>query len=405
MPKILQITVDGNAGSTGRIAESIGLIAIDFGWQSYIAHAIHPRESASKIIRIGSKFDLILHALKTRFFDAHGLGSKRATKKLIKLLKSINPDVILLHHLHGYYINIQVLFEYLSQISTPIVWVFHDCWSFTGHCTHYDFVGCEKWKNECSKCPQKREYPASLFLDRSKYNFRLKKKLFTSVKNMTVVSVSKWLNDQVKLSFFNKYPNKVIYNGIDVNIFSPSNNTLSIRNIHKVENKFLILGVAGVWSKKKGLLDFIMLSNKLDENFQIILIGLNKDQLKDLPKNIIGIPLTENLSELSDYYSAADVYVNLSVEETFGLTTAEALSCGTPAIVYNSTACPELVDSETGIIVEKNNINDLVLAIEQVREKGKSSYASSCRKRALNIFDKNERFLEYINLFEDLVKT
>jgi putative colanic acid biosynthesis glycosyltransferase len=222
---------------------------------------------------------------------------------------------------------------------------------------------------------------------------------------MTVVSVSKWLNDQVKLSFFNKYPNKVIYNGIDVNIFSPSNNTLSIRNIHKVENKFLILGVAGVWSKKKGLLDFIMLSNKLDENFQIILIGLNKDQLKDLPKNIIGIPLTENLSELSDYYSAADVYVNLSVEETFGLTTAEALSCGTPAIVYNSTACPELVDSETGIIVEKNNINDLVLAIEQVREKGKSSYASSCRKRALNIFDKNERFLEYINLFEDLVKT
>lgn len=403
MPKLLQIAVEGNIGSTGTIAEAIGVLVMEHGWESYIAHGRFPRPSKSQIIKIGNKIDVLMHVMETRLFDRHGLGSRRATKVLVKQIEEIRPDIIHLHHLHGYYINIQILFDYLSQVNIPVVWTFHDCWSITGHCTNFDFVGCEKWKTECNHCPLKKEYPASLFIDRSTKNYIQKKKLFTSVSNMTVVSVSNWLNGIVHNSFMGNIPKQVIYNGVDVNLYRPMVNSHEVKQKLNIGKGFMILGVAGIWVKKKGFFDFVELSKKIGKNNFIVLVGLNESQMKQLPSNVIGIMRTENQQELRDLYSAADVFLNLSVEETFGLTTAEALACGTPAVVYNATACPEIVNDDTGIVVKRNDINGLIAAIDTVKEKGKGFYSSACRARAVKYFNKEERFAEYVDLYKKMM--
>ena len=400
MPKILQITIDGNIGSTGRIAEAIGIFAMERGWVSYIAHGRFARPSNSKIIKIGTATDVWTHGMQTRLFDMHGLGTKSSTIKFINQVKDIKPDVIHLHNIHGYYINMEVLFNYLSKTTIPLIWTFHDCWAFTGHCSHFDFVGCEKWKTECHHCPQKRDYPASYFFDRSRKNFQLKKELFTSVPDMTIVSVSKWLDNVVSESFLSHISREVIYNGVDIDIFNPVTDRDKVKEKLAIGNGLMILGVAGVWPKQKGLKDFIKLSEVISKEDSIVLVGLNELQINSLPPNIIGIARTENQQELKDLYATADVFLNLSVEETFGLTTAEALSCGTPAIVYNSTACPELVDAETGFVVKRNDIDALLAAVNTVRQNGKAFYSAACRNRAIKLFNQNERFNDYIDLYE-----
>jgi glycosyltransferase involved in cell wall biosynthesis len=406
MPTLLQISVEGDTGPIGRIAESIGRLAIQRGWDSYIANGRNTRPSKSRLIRIGSDGDVLMHGLQTRLFDRHCLGSKRATQKLIKQIININPNVIQLHHLHGYYINIEILFNFLSKASIPIVWTFHDCWSITGHCAYFDSIGCNKWKEECNNCPQRKEYPTSLFYDRSKKNYHLKKALFTSVEKMTIVPVSNWLRDIVRDSFMGDIPMKVIYNGINTEIFTPQVNQLEIREKLNIGKKFMMLGVASPWSPRKGLNDFVKLSKVIGDNDVIILVGLNKKEVKELPPNIIGLYKTENQKQLKDLYAAADLYLNLSVEETFGLTTVEALSCGTPALVYNSTACPEVLgaDPHTGFVIGKGDTNGILRAIETVKKYGKQHYVEACRKRAVELYDQNDRFNEYLNLYEKLIK-
>lgn len=404
MPTLIQITVEGNTGSTGTIAEAIGNIAIKNGWNSYIAYGRFPRSSNSKLIRIGTDFDILLHGLKTRIFDNHGLGSINATKKLVKEINKIKPDIIHLHHLHGYYVNINILFRFLEATEIPVVWTFHDCWSITGHCCHFDHIGCEKWKSLCYSCPQYNEYPASLFLDKSEKNYILKKTLFNSLKNLTIVSVSKWLDNVVSESFLNSFSRKVIYNGVDTIKFSPNlDNSFIINSFPTLQNKKILLGVSGIWNDKKGFNDFMTLSKVLNEDEIIILVGLSKRQIKKLPLNIIGIEKTENNEVLKCFYSIANIFLNLSLEETFGLTTVEALACGTPVIVYNSTASPEIIDDQTGIIVEKRNFQKLREALNEILSNKKSKYSSKCRERALLLFDKNKRFEEYFDLYKSLL--
>ena len=404
MIKLLQICSEVNSGSIGTIAESIGEMALDCGWESHIAYGRSSLPSRSQIFRFESDLGVILHGLKTRLFDRHGLGSHRATKLLINKIKKINPDIIHLHHLHGYYINIEVLFEFLSSLNKPVVWTFHDCWSFTGHCSYFDFVGCEKWKTECNKCPQKRKYPASWLFDRSKENYYLKKNLFTSVPNILIVSVSKWLDNLVSESFFKHNSHIVIYNGVDVNIFKPQEVNKTIQSKYNLQDKHLILGVASTWDDRKGLEDFVELSKLLSIDDIIVLVGLSQKQINMLPKNIIGLSRTENKQELVELYNIADVYMNLSVEETFGLTTAEALACGTPAIVYDATASPEIIDKDTGILVKKKDINSLKNAFYKIKEKGKATYSDRCRERVLDNFDQKKKYKTYIKIYKSLIK-
>jgi glycosyltransferase involved in cell wall biosynthesis len=400
--KLLQINIVVNFGSTGRIVEELGKVAIGSDWESYIAYGRHERSSKSELIRIGSAYDINLHVLKTRLFDRHGFGSKRATLELVERIKMVKPDIIHLHNIHGYYINIKILFDYLAGAKVPVVWTFHDCWPITGHCVYFDYIHCEKWKTECSECPQKSSYPASYFLDSSTQNFKLKKKLFSSLKNLTIVPVSNWLADIVKQSFLSDFPISVINNGVDISLFHPVDNN-TIRERHDLKGKCIILGVANIWDQRKGLSDFIELSKKLSTDHQIILIGLNKKQILGLPGNILGIERTEDMNQLAEFYSAADVFVNPSLEETFGLTTAEALACGTPVIVYNSTANPEMVSSDTGFVVEKGNIKELVEKIKLIQEIGKDFFSHNCVNRARTLYNKNERFKEYLQLYEKLL--
>jgi putative colanic acid biosynthesis glycosyltransferase len=403
MLKLLQICVEGNTGSTGRMAEAIGNLAIQRDWESYIAYGRFPRPSSSNLIRIGSDIDVVLHGIETRIFDNHCFSSRAATIRLVKRIIDIKPDIIHLHHLHGYYINIRVLFNFLSDYDRPVVWTFHDCWSFTGHCAHFDFIGCERWKTQCYSCPQKGEYPASYLFDRSRRNYLLKKSLFTSVKKMVIVPVSNWLGSIVKDSFMGSIPIKRIYNGIDTSIFEPQKNSKSVRDKYGIGNKFMIIGVASPWTKKKGLNDFFELCKLLNENQVVVLVGLNKLQLKQLPEKIIGLSKTENRQELIDLYSAADVFVNPTWEDNFPTTNLEALSCGTPVVTYRTGGSLEAISSDTGFIVEKGDISGLSDVIKKVESSGKDFFLPNCRKRALENYDKNDRFEEYFVLYNDLL--
>ena len=400
---ILQIVVEGNTGSTGTIAETIGNYIIKERWVSYIAHGRFPRKSNSRLIKIGNNIDLLFHGLITRFFDMHGLGSKRATKKFIKEIEKIKPDIIHLHHIHGYYINWTILFKFLKKSNIPVVWTFHDCWAFTGHCCHFDYIECDKWIKGCYHCPQIREYPKSFIIDRSKKNYNQKKHFFTSLNNLNIVSVSNWLDNLVAKSFFKNTNHLFIYNGIDTDLFKPTNDNNRFRQHKGIDNKFIILGVATTWNNRKGLDDFIQLSKFLKHDEVIVLVGLKKSQIEKLPNNIIGLTRTENRQELSKIYSTANVFVNLSVEETFGLTTAESMSCGTPVIVYNSTASPELICNQTGIVIPKNNILKLVEAISIIKDKEKLQYSNHCRARALELFNQSNNIEKYINLYKSIL--
>ncbi len=284
------------------------------GWESYIAYGRNSRPSKSKLIKIGTRWDIFKHLIKTRLFDKHCFGSIKATIQFIHQIEQINPVIIHLHNIHGYYLNIEVLFNYLNKADIPVVWTLHDCWAMTGHCAHFDFVGCEKWKTLCYDCPQKTAYPATFLIDRSKKNHHLKKELFTSVKNLTIVPVSKWLGGVVDQSFLSKFPIQVINNGVDLETFSPQNNTEEIRKKYGIGSRFMLMGVATSWSDRKGLDDYVNLSKTFINKCIIVLVGLSSVQIKSLPNNIIGIPRTENILELTKLYSAADIILNLSAE-------------------------------------------------------------------------------------------
>ncbi|MFI3262885.1 MAG: glycosyltransferase [Rikenellaceae bacterium] len=402
MSILLQINVTVNFGSTGRIAEEIGQLAISQGWESYIAYGRdNGTKSRSNTFAIGGKLNTYYHALQTRLFDREGLGSRRATKRLIKYIDNIKPDIIHLHNIHGYFINYPLFFEYLSSINTPVIWTMHDCWSFSGHCAYFDAIGCKRWLRGCYSCPQKREYPSSLLFDRSEQNFIDKRRYFTSLKDLTLVPVSDWLAGVVKKSFLKNSKIHRIYNGVNIDVFKPQpeDTCRTLRSKYGFGVKYVLLGVASVWESRKGLGDFLKLNNIINDNILIVLVGLTSKQIEQLPKNIIGICRTENINELVGLYSVADIVLNLSLEETFGLTTVEGFACGTPSIVYNKTASPELVSENTGIVVEHNNILELNNAVNKIIDNKDLYSPDACRQRAVDNFNKNDRFAEYIDIY------
>ncbi|NOR28395.1 MAG: glycosyltransferase [Lutibacter sp.] len=392
--KLLQINTIVNSGSTGRITEDIGSVAIENGHESFIGYGRGNQSSKSKLIKIGTTKDIYIHGLKTLLLDKHGLGSKKATKYFIAQIEECKPDVIGLQNIHGYYLNYQVLFDYLKKHQLPVIWTFHDCWPFTGHCSYFEMVACEKWITHCEKCPQKSSYPKS-FNDRSFNNYRDKKIAFVGLKNLHIITPSYWLKEKVEQSFLKDYTVEVIHNGVDLNRFRFLNKELPKTNI--------ILGVASIWDKRKGLADFIKLRESISNKFQIVLIGLNDSQIKKLPKGIVGIQRTESIEELVAWYNKAMVFVNPTYTDNFPTTNIEALACGTPVITYNTGGSPEAIDGSTGIVVEKGNVQKLKNAIEEVSKKGKENYSYLCRERAEKLFNKDKRFQEYINLYTKLL--
>ena len=403
MKKVLQINSVVNTGSTGRIAEDIGLLLMDNNWESIIAFGRYGNSSKSKLIKIGNKLDNYVHVAYTRIFDRHGLASRNATLKFVDDIEKLNPDIIHFHNLHGYYLNIEVLFTYIAKKSIPTVWTLHDCWPFTGHCSYFTAVECHKWKKECNHCPQKKGYPSSYLFDRSKKNYYSKRRFFNLPDRMILVPVSNWLNDLIGESFLSGYPTQVINNGIDIENFSIKNDNQYQEKLN-LKDQFIILGVANPWSERKGLSDFIELSQHIKHDEKILLIGLNDSQINTLPSNIIGIKKTENISELADIYSMANVFVNPTYEDNFPTTNLEALACGTPIITYNTGGSPEAVSENTGFVVEQGNISKLVQAIKIIKDKGKSFYTRACRERAVEKYNKIERYSEYLELYQSLIQ-
>ncbi|WP_289766186.1 glycosyltransferase [Bacteroides acidifaciens] len=397
MPTLLQINVTANWGSTGKIAEDIGKLAIEAGWDSWIAYGRGNPTSQSNLIRIGNDWDMRIHGLQSRLFDNHGLASKKVTEDFIHRIKEINPDIIHLHNIHGYYLNYQILFRYLKEYDVPIIWTLHDCWPFTGHCAYYDFAKCSRWQTECHDCPQLKSYPASLWRDRSTKNFFTKKDSFLGCRNLTFVPVSDWLNGELKKSFLSGYPAVTIHNGIDLSVFTPA------ETVKEDSTQKIILGVASVWDKRKGLEEFVRLRKLLPENYHITLVGLSNDQISTLPDGITGIRRTENVRQLADLYSMADVFVNPTLEDNFPTTNLEALACGTPVITYRTGGSPEAIDDTTGFIVDYQDVEALARQIVTVCETNAIS-ANVCRKRAENFYNKKIVFQQYISLYNHLLQ-
>ncbi len=394
--KVLQINSVCGIRGTGRICTDIADILTQNGHRCKIAYGREtvPEKYKKYAVRVGSDLGVKIDALKSRIFDNAGFNSKSATKKFIKWVREYDPDIIHLHNIHGYYINVEILFDYLKESGKPVIWTLHDCWSFTGHCAYFDFVGCDKWKSGCENCPQHKEYPSSLFADNSVRNYCKKKEILTGIKNMMLLTPSRWLADCVKKSFLGDYPITVFNNGIDLDVFRPTNSTF--RQKHGLEDQKVLLGVASVWDRRKGLTDFIGLSKVLDDEYKIVLVGLNKEQMASLPEKILGLPRVLESSELAKIYSAADVFLNLSVEETMGLTTVEALACGTPVVVYDRTAVPEVVDEKSSIVVSAGDITALKEAVTSIKIS-----EVDCINRAAN-FDKNKRYNGILELYSKL---
>ena len=397
MPKILQVNTVAVRGSTGRISEEIGLAIQKQGWESYIAYGKRNPTSKNKLIKIQSKFDFLFHVLLSRLFGLHGYYSKKKTQKFIEKIKDINPDIIHLHNVHGYYLHIPIFFEFLANYGKPVIWTLHDCWAITGHCTHFEYINCNRWQTGCYKCPLRKEYPSSLFFDRSKQNYKLKQNLFNAIPNLHIVSVSTWLENLVTKSFIQNAKVGVINNGIDLKIFK-------LRNKKSANNNFQILGVASVWTKTKGLEDFIKLRNLLDSKYEITIIGLSHNQVKLLPKGINGIERTDTIEELVDYYSNADVFVNTTYADTFPTVNLEALACGTPVITYKTGGSPETVSDRTGIVVEQGNVEAIASKIRELKDKKILFYRTDCIERVAEKYEKNSCYNKYIELYESYLK-
>lgn len=326
--------------STGRICVDI---ADALAMRGDAVKIVYGRENVPKQYqhyawRIGTDFDLKVHGLKARLVDGVGLGSKIATKKLINEIMVYDPDIIHIHNLHGYYINYEILFDYLKTRKKSVIWTLHDCWSFTGHCPYFEFVNCEKWLTGCGKCQQIGEYPKSYF-DFSRRNWKQKKKAFDGVENMILVTPSQWLADLVKQSYMKNYPVKVIHNGVDTKVFRPI--ISDVREKYRLSGKKVILGVASQWNYRKGLNYMIELAKRLGNQYIVVVIGVTEEQNKGLPSNMLGLLKTSSTQELAEWYSVAEVFVNPTLEDNYPTTNLEAIACGTPVVTFDSGGSAE----------------------------------------------------------------
>ena len=393
--RIMQISAFCGQGAPGKIELGLHNVLSKEGHQSIIAWG---RANAAPdfvpTIRIGNKGDYYLHGLYTRLTDKCGFGSARATKDFIKKVDDWQPDLLQLHMLHGYFINLEVFFEYLAEKELPVVWTFHDEWAITGHCPCFEMIGCNKWMTGCDHCPQRSHHPASWLIDNSEWNWKKKKELFTSLEKLTIVAPSRWMVKTVQDSFLRDYPVKLIHNGINTGVFKPTQSNVKKR-IGAADKK-IILGVSSTWAPSKGLADFCELSTILPKEYQIVLVGLSDKQIRTLPDRMIGIRKTESQRELAELYTAAHAFVNPTYEDNYPTTNLEALACGTPVITYQTGGSVEAVEeSGHGAVVSKGDIKALAEEIELITEQKQMTPLYQCGEL--------EKYQEYILLYKEIL--
>lgn len=395
--KILEIN-STNYGSTGNIMLQIADTARRKG-HTVITCCPASRDNKKKSIEnqwlIGSRFSRNVHLKLFEYTGFNGCFSLLSTFTFLHKLKRFKPDIIHLHNLHNCYINLPMLFKYIRRHKIKTIWTLHDCWSFTGQCPYFDLAKCDKWKNGCHDCPQINVYPSSK-VDRTRTMWKLKRKWFTGVEDMTIVTPSEWLGGLVQQSYLKGYPIKVINNGIDLNVFKPTES--DFRQKHHLENKYILLGVAFGWGKRKGLDVFIDLAKRLDDRFQIVLVGTNDDVDKLLPANIISVHKTNNQQELAEIYTAADLFVNPTREENYPTVNMESISCGTPVLTFKTGGSPEIPNVKTGYAVDVDDIDEMEKQIVRICTEHLFS-KDDCLERAKS-FDRNIKFQEYVDLYK-----
>lgn len=393
--KVLQINSVYPIKSTGRIVKEIETVQVKNGIKPFVATSECTVNNPNVHI-MGSKLYIKANILMTRLFGKHGFYNRLSTKKLLTWMDEIKPDIIHLHNIHGHYINVRLLFEYIRKHSIPVVWTLHDCWAFTGHCSHFDYVGCSKWKTGCGNCPMQKSYPISWFFDRSKGNYKAKKALFTGVEKMHIVTPSNWLKELCEKSFFGKYSVKTIHNGIDTDVLAPTKS--NIRKELKIEDKFVILGIINKYSGYKGGEYFLKLSEKLSDDEVIVLLSL-EEKAENIPKNIIPLERVADDRRLAEIYSMADVFVNPTLQDTFSMVNLEALSCGTPVVTFKTGGATEALTKDCGLVVDRGDFEGLCHAIEKVKQ-GKLN-GDACRARALE-FKTEDCFEKYLDVYRSV---
>lgn len=399
--KILQVNVVYKEKSTGRTCSEVKKALEARGHQGFVAYGKGKHDNENTY-RIGSDIEYYFHNLLSRITGLQGYFSFLATKRLLRYIESIAPDIIHLRNLHANYLNLPLLFGFLKNSNTPVILNLHDCWAFTGKCTHFTDIQCFKWKFGCSKCPVIRNYPQSWFFDQTQRLHRDKKKWFDGISDLTVIGVSEWTSSQAKMSFLSNRRIIALYNWIDSAVFFPRHEN-AMEKYGVDSSRFIILGVSTSWTKGSPRFeDFIKISNLVSDDMQIVLIG--QSQVYDFPENIIHIPFIGDTNELAKLYSSADVYIHLSTEDTFGKVVAEAMACGTPVIVYNSTALPELISDGCGYVIEPRNIEGIMGAISEVRLRTKAFYSQRCIENVAARFDYSKNTKKLIDLYEQIAK-
>lgn len=392
--KIVQINATCGIGSTGKICQGISRVMGTENIENYILCSKSNGDPLS-ICCSDSKY-IKLQALKARFLGNYGFNSRKNTKKMIAELERIQPDIVHLHNIHGHDCNLEMLFSYFRRKKTKLLWTFHDCWSFTGYCTYFTMADCGKWRSCCEECVQKRKY--SWFFDKSRELYEKKRELFRDL-DLTIVTPSRWLADLVRQSFLKKYPVCVVNNGIDLGIFKPT--ASGFREKYGLENKKMVLDVSFEWGTRKGLDIFIELAKRLPEDYRIVLVGTDQNVDKLLPDNIVSIHRTQNQRELAEVYSAADVFVNPTREENYPTVNLESLACGTPVLTFRTGGSPEMLDETCGSVVSCDDVD--ALEKEIVRICTDKPYSESDCLRKAQAFDQNERFKEYLRLYERVI--
>lgn len=406
--KILQINSVCDRGSTGHIARDIADVLLEEGHKCYVAYG-HGTANYPYSFKIGGILENHFHnAFFTRLLGLHGFGTIRGTKKLIRQIDEIKPDIIHLHNIHANYLNYPILFKYIVKHDIPVVFTLHDCFNFTGKCSHYTAVGCYKWKTECGNCPLYRNTVApSTFFDRSKFLFNNKKRYYSKIKNMTIVAVSKWLKEQAEQSMLNGNGHKVtyVYNWIDYQKFhrATTDEVDSFKKKYNLEPNYkYLISVSQGWDRNASRYkDAERLSKILPPEYRLILVG-GLARNTTIPEPIIHIPYISGNAELSAAYSMAEAYVHFSVEDTFGKVIAEAMSCGTVPITFDSTACGE-VSGPYGIIVKPHDVEAIVESLPKLEELKKQK--DKIVKYVRDNYDYHNNLHRYLEVYRELLDT
>lgn len=416
--RVLSInTTFKNGGSTGRIVSDLNQIMLQNEIDSYVAYGINDGIPDTQHIRcVQSSFELKKSQVQSRLFARHGFYNVAATKRLLTFIDSINPDVIHLHNIHGYYVHCGMLFDYIKLHDIPVVWTLHDCWAFTGWCAYFDYANCDRWKTHCYHCPNIKEYPKAWITSRASSNYDLKMRTFCGVKNLTLVTPSKWLANLTRESFLKDYQVKVINNGVDISIFKPVENKVK-KELH-IEGKKMILAVAGGLAKRKGSEYLIKIPSQLNEDEVLVILGIRENQKKLLPsQKCIGIPYSNSLEKLAMIYSAADVFINTTLEDNFPTTNIEALACGIPVVTFDTGGSIEAVldnehyvdlkngkKSSVGGVVPKGDVETMLCLVREITSQDKKKYSENCIRKAHEYYNRESQLMDYIKLYKEISK-